>query len=81
MGNNSLEIILREYNSTIDPSVNMTLLGDWRTKVLDETSTPPSIKNTMDNMTGIIGTLAILMVQLTHHTVLLKKILMMLLMV
>ena len=35
----------------------------------------------MDNMTGIIGTLAILMVQLTHHTVLLKKILMMLLMV
>ena len=41
MGNNGLEIILREYNSTIDPSVNMTLLGDWRTKVLDETYTPP----------------------------------------
>ena len=35
----------------------------------------------MDNMTGIIGTLATLMVQLAHHTVLLKKILMMLLMV
>lgn len=41
MGNNGLEIILREYNSTIDPSVNMTLLGDWRTKILDETYTPP----------------------------------------
>lgn len=41
MGNNGLEIILREYNSTIDPSVNMTLLGDWRTKILDETYVPP----------------------------------------
>lgn len=41
MGDRGLEIILREYNSTIDPSVNMTLLGDWRTKILDETYTPP----------------------------------------
>ena len=43
MGDRGLEIILREYNSTIDPSVNMTLLGDWRTRIMGEEYIPDNV--------------------------------------
>ena len=44
MGDRGLEIILREYNSTIDPSVNMTLLGDWRTRIMGEEYIPDNVE-------------------------------------
>ena len=44
MGDRGLEIILREYNSTIDPSVNMTLLGDWRTRIIGEEYIPDNVE-------------------------------------
>lgn len=43
MGDRGLEIILREYNSTINSSVNMTLLGDWRTRIMGEEYIPDDV--------------------------------------
>ena len=43
MGDRGLEIILREYNSTINSSVNMTLLGDWRTRIIGEEYIPDNV--------------------------------------